>query len=252
MKSRYTLFRRGPTFYCQDTNTGQQTSLRTKDEKEALTLLHSKNEAERQPALNLQIARAYLSAADSEISKRSWRTVMNEMSKTKRGPTQIRHNRAMKDVAFDSIRDLPLLETQTHHFLRVLSDGGVSTNFFLRRLHNFALEMNWLPWPILAKKRWPQLSFKEKRAITEEEHRVIVAHEPNLEKQAFYECCWHLGGAQSDVASLTADHIDWENKVVSFHRKKNGSASIVRFGSKLERVLQSLPRFGVLFPTLGT
>lgn len=238
-------------FYCQDTSTGQQTSLRTRDEKEALTLLHSKNEANRQPALNLQIARAYLTAADPEISKRAWQTVMDEMSKMKCGPTQIRHNRAMKDHAFDSIRDMPLLETQAHHFLRVLSGGGVSTNFFLRRLHNFAVEMNWLPWPILPKKRWPQLSFKEKRAITAEEHRTIVAHEPNPEKQAFFQCCWYLGGAQSDVASLTAEHIDWENKIVSFHRKKTGTASIVRFGGGLERILQSLPRFGALFPTLG-
>jgi hypothetical protein len=45
MKSRFTLFRRGQSFYCQDTTTGQQTSLRTKDEEEARALLHAKNEA---------------------------------------------------------------------------------------------------------------------------------------------------------------------------------------------------------------
>ena len=37
MKSRFTLFRRGQVFYCQDSTTGQQTSLRTKDEDEALS-----------------------------------------------------------------------------------------------------------------------------------------------------------------------------------------------------------------------
>jgi hypothetical protein len=31
---------------------------------------------------------------------------------------------------------------------------------------------------------------------------------PNPERRAFYECCWHLGGAQSDVAELTAEDID--------------------------------------------
>lgn len=81
----------------------------------------------------------------------------------------------MKDKAFDSIRAMPILETQATHFLRVLEAGCVSTNVFLRRLHNFALGMNWLPWPILPKKCWPKISFKEKRAVTLEEHRAIVA-----------------------------------------------------------------------------
>jgi hypothetical protein len=49
-------------FYCQDTTTGQQQSLRTKDEGEARTLLSSKNEAFRQPILNVQI----------EVVPKSW------------------------------------------------------------------------------------------------------------------------------------------------------------------------------------
>ena len=55
------MFRRAGIFYCQDRDTGHQESLRTKDGAAALTLLHSKNEAFRQPTLNLQIARTYLS-----------------------------------------------------------------------------------------------------------------------------------------------------------------------------------------------
>ena len=57
MKSRFILFNRAGVFYSEDTVTRQQHSLRTKDEGEALTLLHSKNESFRQPVLNLQIAR---------------------------------------------------------------------------------------------------------------------------------------------------------------------------------------------------
>jgi hypothetical protein len=131
MKARFTLFRRGETFYCQDSATGQQTSLRTKNEEEARALLHSKNEAFRQPTLNLQIARTYLSASDPEVAKRTWQAVMDEMGKTKRGPTKTRHDRGMRDTAFDSIRNTPLLETRAEHFLGVLSAGTVSTNMFL-------------------------------------------------------------------------------------------------------------------------
>ena len=58
MKTRFTLFRRAGVFYCQDTETGQQRSLPTRDEAEAKTLLHAKNESYRQSNLNLQIARA--------------------------------------------------------------------------------------------------------------------------------------------------------------------------------------------------
>src|ERR1700692_8111 len=39
MKTKYTLFRRGEMFYMQDSATGQQPSLRTKDETEAKSLL---------------------------------------------------------------------------------------------------------------------------------------------------------------------------------------------------------------------
>jgi hypothetical protein len=55
------------------------------------------------------------------------------MGKTKHGPTKVRHDRAMRDKAFDTIRGLPLLETQAQHFLKVLSEGTVSTNMFLVR-----------------------------------------------------------------------------------------------------------------------
>ena len=123
MKLRFTLFRRGGVFYCQDNSTRQQTSLRTRDAGEAQTLLSAKNEAHRQPILNLHIARAYLSATDPEIGKRTWQVVMDEMAKTKRGPTLHRHESAMRDKAFDLIRTQPLLETQPIHFMRVLEHG---------------------------------------------------------------------------------------------------------------------------------
>ena len=60
MKSRFILFHRAGVFYCEDTTTHKQTNLRTKDESEANTLLNTKNEAMRQPAMNLQIAQVYL------------------------------------------------------------------------------------------------------------------------------------------------------------------------------------------------
>src|SRR5580692_7689206 len=94
MKLRFILFRRAGVFYSEDTTTGKQISLRTKDEAEALTLLHSKNEAHRQPVLNFHIARTYLTATEPEIAKRTWQAPMDEMTRTKTGPTITRCKRA--------------------------------------------------------------------------------------------------------------------------------------------------------------
>src|SRR5580704_15665234 len=230
MKSRFNLFNRNGVFYSVDTETGKQHSLRTKNEAEALTLLHSKNEAHRQPVLNLQIARTYLTATDPEVASRTWQTPMDEMTRTKTGPTRARHQVAMKDKAFDLIRNLPILETHSAHFLKVLELGTVSTNVYLRRIHNFALDMNWLAWSILPKRQWPKVKFKEKRAITLEEHQRIIAAEVNPERKTLYQLCWYLGASQGDIAALKGEDVDWTSNTVSFTRKKSGVPVIVHLG----------------------
>jgi len=142
-------------FYCEDTETHKQLSLRTRDEAEARALLQAKNESFRQPTLNRQMARAYLTACDPQIASRTWQDAMKEIPKLKSGSTRTRWETAIKSKAFDPIRDLVLLETRAEHFLGVLENATVSTNCYLRRIHSFALDMDWLPWPVLARKRWP-------------------------------------------------------------------------------------------------
>jgi integrase len=80
---------------------------------------------------------------------------------------------------------------------------------------------------------------------------LILSRETNPELTAFFRCCWHLGGSQSDVARLKAEDIDWNNRVVSFFRSKSGAAQIVHFGSQLAGVLSELPKSGFLFPVLS-
>lgn len=79
MKSRFILFNRAGVYYGEDTVTRKQHSLRTKDEAEAIVPLNAKNESFRQPVLNMQIARAYLTASDPAIAVRTWQTVMEQM-----------------------------------------------------------------------------------------------------------------------------------------------------------------------------
>src|SRR5208283_4294363 len=253
MKQRYHVFLRPwGVYYYEDLTTGKQGTLKTRDKDEAYRLVAAKNENEEAPAFSLHLARVYWKAGDPTGATRTWQHVMDEIPKLKEGETRHRWLTAIKDAAFDSIRNLVVLETQAEHFLKVLETGSVSTNIYLRRVHNFALDMNWLPWPVLPKKRWPAIKFKEKRGITLAEHQAIVARELNPERKAFYQLAWHLGAAQSDIAFLEAENIDWEHNVISFARKKTGSIAIMRFDEETAEILRSLPSEGPLFEYLRT
>jgi hypothetical protein len=71
MKDRYRVFRRGwGTFYCQDSLTGKQETLRTRDRAEAHRLVAARNEGEQAPAFSLQLARVYWTAGDPTAATR--------------------------------------------------------------------------------------------------------------------------------------------------------------------------------------
>ncbi len=253
MKRRFILYRRhGGTFYIEDTETRKQESLGTKDRAEASSLLNARNESVRQPQLNLQIAKAYLAGTDSGVSTQTWQHALDAIIETKSGSTQDRWQRAAREKALDLIRQRVIIETQAEHFFACLRAGTVSTNVHLRKLHNFCLSMNWLPWPLIPKRLWPEVKFQPKRAITGAEHQLILEREKNPERRHFYELCWHLGGSQSDIAHLKAEDIDWANQTIAYTRQKTGSPAMIHFGPDLEAILRQLPATGPLFPHLQT
>jgi integrase len=256
MKQRFRLYRRGKKnlFYLWDTETGQRTSLKTNDPEAAERLLHAHREAHRQPFVNLQIARAYVAASDPSMLTRTWRDVLDAIVSTKQGDTAYRWTTIAKDKALKFLLPMKVMETRAQHFLDVLSKGTVSTNVYLRRLHNFALDMNWLLAPVLVRKKWPKPVFRTKRAITAEEHQKIIERELNPERRAFYELAWHTGASQSDLANLHATDVDWQRGVISYERMKiMGRAKVppqVTIGPDLAKLLRSLPSEGFLFPYL--
>ncbi|MBI4661544.1 MAG: hypothetical protein HY735_22200 [Verrucomicrobia bacterium] len=189
MKTRYRLIRRGirnGAFYCVDTNTGKRTSLGTSNEDEAQQIIQAKNQSLRQPVLNLQIAKAYLAGSDNGINTRTWQQAIEALINTKQDANKERWMRVVKDSALTPLLPKVIIETQAELLLRVLNSGTVSTNVYLRRLHNFCVDMNWLPWPLVPKRQWPVVRYKDKRGITWEEHCQIVEREKNPERKAFY------------------------------------------------------------------
>jgi integrase len=252
MKHRFILYRRklGGMFYLEDTETRKQESLGTRDRAEATSLLNARNEAVRQPQLNLHIAKAYLAGTDSGVATRTWQQALDAIVETKSGSTQDRWRRAAKEKALDLIRDRVIIETQAEQLLACLKAGTVSTNVHLRKLHNFCISMNWLPWPLIPKRLWPEVRFQPKRAITVEEHLLIIEREKNPERRNFYELCWHLGGSQSDISKLKAEDVDWPNQTIAYARQKTGSLAMIHFGEDIETILRRLPENGPLFPYL--
>ena len=252
MKLRYRLFlRRKSVYYAYDDTTKTFTSLKTKDKAEANRLLMAMNEAGHQPAMNLSLARVYLRHSDPLVSTRTWQNVLGEIIAIKSGPTQARWKSAAKDKAFDLIRNRVLIETQGEHLLAVLRTGTVSTNAFLRKVHNFAVDMNWLPATVIPRRQWPAIHYKEKRAITLDEHQKIIAAEVNPERKTLYQLCWHLGASQGDIANLKGEDVDWTNNTVSFVRKKTGVPVLVHLGSEALNLFKDLPSEGLLFPYLS-
>jgi integrase len=255
MKTRYRLICRGirgGAYYCVDTTTGKRTSLGTANADDAKQIIEAKNNSERQPVLNLQIAKAYLAGSDNGITTRTWRQAIEALTGTKQGANQHRWKTAAKDKAFAMLLPQVIIETKAETLLKVLQMGTVSTNVYLRRLHNFCVDMNWLPWPLVPKRQWPAVEFKEKRSITLAEHLAIVAREQNPERKAFYKLAWHLGASQSDLAGLNAEDVDWEHHVISYARRKTGSIAIMRMDDDMEEILRDLPGNGPLFPYLRT
>jgi len=74
MNARYRLMRRGARggiYYCVDAATRKRESLQTSDRVAAARIVAARNEADRKPALNLQIAKAYLAGTDGGAAVRT-------------------------------------------------------------------------------------------------------------------------------------------------------------------------------------
>jgi hypothetical protein len=88
MKKKLRRFRSGKTFWCEDTENGRQQTLGTKNKADAVRLLHGRNEAHAVPLVNLQMARAYMMAADPKAPTRTWQDVFGEIIKVTHGETE--------------------------------------------------------------------------------------------------------------------------------------------------------------------
>jgi hypothetical protein len=191
MKSRFRLVRRNNRkrkFYCVDTLTGRRISLQTEDQEAAEQIIQAKNEAERQPQINLQIAQAYLSATDSGAKTRTWDNAFDAIINTKQGETRERWIRAKKQEPFELIRNKLIVATQAEHFLEVLKTGTVSTNVHLRKIHNFCLDMKWRRQQSFSGNSGPRSDSEKSGPLLPRSTRVLSAGKQTLSEKRFTNC----------------------------------------------------------------
>ncbi len=135
MRKRYRMFLRGSIFWCQDNEIGKQETLRAKDRVTA-ELLNAQNEAHQQPAINLQIARAYLLVGYPQVATRHL-----AVCKGRDREAQTRQDTRSLTCGSKIRRWTVCATCPCWRRGRALEQGKVSTNVFLRRIHNLALAM---------------------------------------------------------------------------------------------------------------
>ena len=164
IKQRFWLFKRGSVYCLQDSQTGKKDSLGTGDLKQAERLRAAKNEAGEKPLLGLTLGKAYLSAYDPKLVERKWAQVMDEFGQRGRDSSRARYARALKSPVLAAFRDKKIVDTTPDDFRAALADNKPSTNHFLRRVHDLAVGMGWLPWPIIPTKMWLAIHLRTTKA----------------------------------------------------------------------------------------
>ena len=109
--------------------------------------------------------------------------------------------------------------------------------------------MNWLPWPVLPKKRY---SHQVQGEAQHHSGGTSGHHRPRTESrtQGVLPTRMAFGRGGPTLAFLEAENVDWENHVNSYARKKTGLIAIMRFDEDMEEILRDLPGSGPLFPYL--
>jgi integrase len=252
MKNRYWLMNRDGMFYAKDSQTGRRESLGTKNKAQAQRLIVAKNETLQNSALNLQLGKVYLAGHDPKLTTRTWAEVMDQLASRGKQKSQKRCRQEMNSEPFVLIRDKTVVETTGDDLRAVLQAGKAATNNYLRRLHNLAVGLGWLPWPVIPPKLWPKVTAKRKRGVRMEEYDAILSAEQNLERKLYYQMLWETGAAQSDAAAFSSANVDWQTETFSYARAKTGEVARLKMGPRLKALISQLPAAGPYFPKIST
>jgi len=72
-----------------DAQTGKRCSLKTKNRDAALQIVLTKNQALRQPVLNVLLAKAYLAGTGSGVASRTWQNALDALVETRQDSKRV-------------------------------------------------------------------------------------------------------------------------------------------------------------------
>ncbi|BCU78132.1 tyrosine-type recombinase/integrase [Luteolibacter sp. LG18] len=253
VSGNYTLIRRtNGTFYSHNKVTLQRQSLKTRNKNEAIELINALNKEDGDRRFAERMVEIYQEKAGRAVSKITWAEAMEECSKVagKTESTRLRHRQAYTGKDFNSLRSMTICQTYPEHFRLIVKCGKPSVIKYLRKLQSFSIEQGWLTTPILASKSLRVIKLKEKRAIKREEYLRVIENEPDAEKRAFYSMLWATGASQVDCANLRVENFDREARTLVYTRQKTACVCRLKWNGGVEKLLDSLPQQGFLFPKL--
>ena len=101
---------------------------------------------------------------------------MEQLQSRGKDSSRERYASVFKSPSFDGLRHKKLLETTADDFFAVFKQNKVAINEFLKRLHYFAVHLGWIAIPIIAPYLRPKYEPKDRRGITQEEHKTKMSH----------------------------------------------------------------------------
>jgi hypothetical protein len=191
MKARYKLIRRRGIYYCEDSKTRHEWCLHTPDRQMARRILQAIWESEQMPFVSSAIAHAYMAAATSMVHENTWSDVLDLLLAEKNeSPSKWRWELVRSHASLKPLWRLKVMHTRADQLFTLLREGTQATNLYLRRLHDYALDVHWLPWPILSKKCWTmalarmrrtQLLARNSKGLTPDAAQQICSSEESRE-----------------------------------------------------------------------
>ena len=178
MQDKFRLYRRpNGMFYAEEYHTRHRESLQTKDEARSAPP-DCRQEPSRHPArFQSGNGEGVSQGPRPAVLRAHVESVSDAVQHTYEGPTKARWEKFIRSEPMQGVLEKKLIQTTSSDFLAVLNhpEAGVSTNVFLRILHNRALDLGWIVQPVIAKKGWPKIRYGHRRGITREEHERILA-----------------------------------------------------------------------------
>lgn len=82
-----------------------------------------------------------------------------------------------KDKRLEKFWMRKFVQTRPGQLMALLHSTELATGLLLRRIHNHALDMKWLPFPILPVTQWSGILAEQRRAIIRKQHSKFAARQ---------------------------------------------------------------------------